>query len=832
MLEQRPLTKTQSVSRSKRDVGTWENQPGGYSSTSNTYSSGFFTNTSSSTGQSYSSGGGYSSTGGESNFGASSGYSSSGGQKQSNIGANSGYTAGGGESNFGAGNGFSYSGHPGLAAGSTGYTQHTSTHTTTTSSSHLVQVSPQRVQLKLRAREKYSFTMQYAQAKDYPVDLYYLMDLSKSMEDDKDKLSLLGNRLAKTMQSMTNDFQLGFGSFVDKVVMPYVSTVPSNLEHPCANCSAPYGYHHAMALTKTHTHFSEMVRAAKVSGNLDAPEGGFDALMQAVVCKDDIGWRDNARKLLVFSTDDGFHYAGDGKLGGIITPNDGLCHLHDDYYSYSSIQDYPSISQLNLMIKHHSINVIFAVTEKQSSIYEKLKLHIEGASSGNLSADSSNIVELVKKQFEAISSTVLMKDNATDGITIKYYTKCIGSANSEENNTNICEGFKVGQVIDFRLEVFLEECPKDRSKWNQTIQVYPVGLSESMYIDLEMLCSCPCEQPGGLDYEVNSKNCRGVGTYMCGICECDDKHIGKECECEQGTSHNTTGCKAPGSTVECSGKGSCLCNKCHCDLRPNEKEIISGLWCECDNYSCYRHNGKICGGNGRCGCKGCECEPNWEGEACECYTLDDTCYSPIKKTAKPCGGHGNCTCGVCDCEVTDQGKYTGHYCERCPNCNETCDELAPCLLCQMYEVGPYDKETCVEKCKTFTPVEKDTVRADDHNSEFMCAGYDEDDCRYAFIYKEIPETENGTRYIVVAQRERECPAKVFLLGIVLGVIAAVVLMGLAILLLWKLLTTIHDRREFARFEKERMMAKWDTGENPIYKQATSTFKNPTYAGKG
>lgn len=52
--------------------------------------------------------------------------------------------------------------------------------------------------------------------------------------------------------------------------------------------------------------------------------------------------------------------------------------------------------------------------------------------------------------------------------------------------------------------------------------------------------------------------------------------------------------------------------------------------------------------------------------------------------------------------------------------------------------------------------------------------------------------------------------KVFLLGIVLGVIAAIVLMGLAILLLWKLLTTIHDRREFAKFEKERMMAKWDT----------------------
>jgi protocadherin alpha len=51
---------------------------------------------------------------------------------------------------------------------------------------------------------------------------------------------------------------------------------------------------------------------------------------------------------------------------------------------------------------------------------------------------------------------------------------------------------------------------------------------------------------------------------------------------------------------------------------------------------------------------------------------------------------------------------------------------------------------------------------------------------------------------------------IYVIGIVLGVIGAIVLIGLALLLLWKLLTTIHDRREFAKFEKERMMAKWDT----------------------
>lgn len=51
-----------------------------------------------------------------------------------------------------------------------------------------------------------------------------------------------------------------------------------------------------------------------MSGNIDGPEGGFDALMQAVVCRKQIGWSDQARRLLVFSTDAGFHFAGDGKV--------------------------------------------------------------------------------------------------------------------------------------------------------------------------------------------------------------------------------------------------------------------------------------------------------------------------------------------------------------------------------------------------------------------------------------------------------------------------------------------------------------------------------------
>lgn len=105
-------------------------------------------------------------------------------------------------------------------------------------------------------------------------------------------------------------------------------------------------------------------------------------MMQAIVCTTEIGWRQKARHLIVFSTDAIFHIAGDGKvrepsetrgratlkwtdrsqvrvatsrwksltvsqLAGIVEPNDCKCHLDNKgFYTHSLLQDYPSISQV------------------------------------------------------------------------------------------------------------------------------------------------------------------------------------------------------------------------------------------------------------------------------------------------------------------------------------------------------------------------------------------------------------------------------------------------------------------------------------------------------
>lgn len=76
--------------------------------------------------------------------------------------------------------------------------------------------------------------MTVKQVEDYPVDLYYLMDLSYSMRDDLARLRSLGNQLAAAMGRTTSNLRMGFGAFVDKPLSPYMYTYPEEaVSNPC-----------------------------------------------------------------------------------------------------------------------------------------------------------------------------------------------------------------------------------------------------------------------------------------------------------------------------------------------------------------------------------------------------------------------------------------------------------------------------------------------------------------------------------------------------------------------------------------------------------------------
>ncbi|XP_041366244.1 integrin beta-PS-like [Gigantopelta aegis] len=689
-----------------------------------------------------------------------------------------------------------------------------------------VQIQPQQVRIKIRPNKPVTIPITFRQAENYPVDLYYLMDLSNSMEDDKDKLAELGNLIAASMSAITKNFRLGFGSFVDKVVMPYVSTVEKKLRVPCytrtgAPCEAPYSFKNQLSLDLDTSLFAKKVLAANVSGNLDAPEGGFDAIMQAVVCDSDIGWRNQSRRMLVFSTDAGFHYAGDGKLGGIVKPNDGHCHMNNrGIYTESSNQDYPSVSQIAAMISQKKVNVIFAVTKDQKVVYEKLSKYIEGSIAGELADDSANIVALIRNNYKKITSKVTLNTQNAENITVKFLSKCLGNDLKE---TNECEGLKIGTNVTFTAEITVTECPRDRVLWNRQLEIYPVGLAEKLVVNLDLICECSCEKKG---QEIpNSPLCSGGnGTYECGKCTCNHGRYGKFCECDAtvvSSEESDAKCIRANSTVPCSGKGQCVCGICECYQRSSDSAFkYSGPFCECDDYSCDYYDHQLCGGpeRGICKCGECQCKAPYNGTSCECKQDNSDC---ISANGKECNGFGTCICGSCVCDKNT--LYRGPTCDECPTCPGKCAENKECVQCSAFQTGPLTREQCSRDCHNI--VVKDEVKESDGVK--MCRFKDDDECLFYFTYE---YDDNNVIHIVV-QQTKVCPESVNILAIVGGVVGGIVAVGLALLLIWKMLTMIHDRREFAKFEKERQNATWEMGENPIYKQATSTFKNPTYGGR-
>ncbi|XP_061568765.1 integrin beta-3a [Cololabis saira] len=683
----------------------------------------------------------------------------------------------------------------------------------------VTQMRPQKIRMTLRPGDAKRFTVSVKQVEDYPVDLYYLMDLSYSMKDDLSRLLTLGSKLADTMGQTTSNLRMGFGAFVDKTVSPYMYTAPAEaVTNPCAEigeqCRGPFGFQHVLTLTEQVARFTEEVGKQEVSRNRDAPEGGFDAIIQAVVCKEKIGWRPDASHLLVFTTDAKTHIALDGRIAGIVQPHDGQCHLDSsNNYNKSTVLDYPSLALITEKMSENNINLIFAVTGYVLPLYKEYSQLIPGTTVGELSADSGNVIQLIQEAYAKIRSKVELELlGVPDELNLSFNATCLKG--DVIPGLKSCSGLKTGDTVSFSVEAQLRGCPKEKS---QTFTIKPLGLKDSLEVTVDFACSCECEA----EAEANSPVCsNGNGTYECGVCQCHPGRLGPRCECslEDYQPSDDANCIPKAGGPICSGRGDCLCGQCSCHA--NEFGQVWGKFCECDDFNCLRFKGALCSDHGKCNCGFCQCDSGWKGENCNCTTRTDTCMSSIGLL---CSGRGNCECGVCQC--TQPGAY-GPTCEKCPTCPDSCTIKKACVECQHFERGQYmNDNSCSRICKNEIEI-VDELAFHDKNA-VNCSYKDNNDCIVHFQYY---EDESG-KSILFVKKIPECPEGPDTLVVLSAVVGAILLLGLVGLLIWKLLITIQDRRDFAKFEEERAKAKWDTGNNPLYRGATSTFTNIAYRGK-
>uniref|UniRef100_A0A8B9ZHJ5 Integrin beta n=1 Tax=Anas platyrhynchos TaxID=8839 RepID=A0A8B9ZHJ5_ANAPL len=619
------------------------------------------------------------------------------------------------------------------------------------------QVAPQRMFMRLRAGEEMSFNMDVFQPLESPVDLYILMDFSYSMSDDLDNLKSMGHNLAEFLQDLTSNYTIGFGKFVDKVSSPQTDMRPAKLREPWNNADSPFSFKNVIRLTNNINHFSEELRKERISGNLDAPEGGFDAILQTAVCKDYIGWRKDSTHLLVFSTESAFHYEADGTN----------CHLnHNGTYVYDTKQDYPSVPTLVRLLGRHNIIPIFAVTNHSYSYYEKLHKYFPISAIGVLQEDSSNIVELLRMAFERIRSKMDIRADYEPKALKALKTEFSSSMyqKTESGSFNITRGEVVGMRVKALEYVGGQHvCSLPEKDRQGVIHVKPTSLSDSLEVRASVVCDvCPCEQV---------RACNFRGDFICGQCFCHAGWQGDTCDCSLELSSNKTECIRPGEEKVCSGRGECICGKCQCNLE-GQVQRFDGDFCQYDVLQCPRTSGFLCNDRGRCSEGACVCESGWEGPGCECPTSNDTC---IDSRGGICNNQGRCECGRCICDKAS--VYISSTCEISYSL-AICESIRDCVQCQAWGTGNRkgNCSTCHLQVQMVEELKKEEA------SEQCSFQDEEDDCTYHYTLMGDPsDLPNAT---VQVQKKKECPPGNFLWLIPL-LIFLILLLGLLLLLCWR-----------------------------------------------
>lgn len=249
--------------------------------------------------------------------------------------------------------------------------------------------------------------------------------------------------------------------------------------------------------------------------------------MQILVCRDEIGWNDKTRKIVVFATDGPMHFAGDGIMAGLIRKNDKKCHLNSDGdYMASLDYDYPSLEEIYRELLKAKVSVVFAVTSEVIFHYDRIHHVMEEVTSvGQLDSDSANIIELIEVGFKEAVKRAQFQDNAPSYIRIDYKTTC-GGKFSTPQDTSKCDNIEIGNEYDFDIGVTLLNYPEDGTK-SLKIKIEEASIdSEAMEIELEI--DYPCTSCTASPGEAASALCDRHGELKCGSCICDKGFAGKQ----------------------------------------------------------------------------------------------------------------------------------------------------------------------------------------------------------------------------------------------------------------------------------------------------------------
>ncbi|KAK6179931.1 hypothetical protein SNE40_012178 [Patella caerulea] len=349
-----------------------------------------------------------------------------------------------------------------------------------------------------------------------------------------------------------------------------------------------------------------------------------------------------------------------------------------------------------------------------------------------------NSARSIEFQMRAEKRWLIFRVSSPRNIQVEVTSSC-NRFRWRNNGRGRCSRLTAGQTVNFRLILRAEDCSTSGS-----VIVSIPRSSQKFLVDVESSCGCECSKR----VTYRAPQCSTNGNLVCGQCECDEGYVGRYCFCHE-MEDNPESCRErPGGAI-CSNRGSCKCGVCDCRSRNPDTNLFYGRFCECNDYSCSRFNGRLCGGpeRGSCHCGRCVCNPGYSGEMCELATSSSTA-SCRALNGEICNGRGDCIYGRCRCS----SLYMGPTCEDCPTCNGQCSVLKDCVRCTIYRSGPLSEEQCYSQCRIYGIQPVDTVNEYDPDMK-LCMFVDDDSCQYKFVYG----LDEDGELVVRARLTKICP---------------------------------------------------------------------------
>ena len=133
---------------------------------------------------------------------------------------------------------------------------------------------------------------------------------------------------------------------------------------------------------------------------------------------------------------------------------------------------------------------------------------MQGSFVEELETDSQNIVDIIKERYTAITSSVTAKvDNSNPDISVTLRAKC---PDSVEEETDTCDNVSLGSSVEFIAEVKVRKCLTEPS----FVTISPVGLNQSLTVEINTICDCDCEAAGSPGFIANAPSCSNRGKEL------------------------------------------------------------------------------------------------------------------------------------------------------------------------------------------------------------------------------------------------------------------------------------------------------------------------------